>query len=111
MTVIIFFAGAAFSWLITHLYYRKSSSQVPEWAKPLIEKLPDTPPTKEKLLELVQEYLNRGEVVVNEPTGHIACPECGNTAEQFQQEVFGDHRHTVVVTSCPACGWSQTDEV
>jgi ribosomal protein L37E len=115
MEFALFLAGALLSWLITHLYHRHSSKQAPEWAdewlKGLIEKLPDTPPTKERLLELVQEYLKQGNAVVNEPAGHIACPECANSAENFEQSVCGDDSHTIVITSCPACGWSQSDEV
>jgi|WetSurSiteA1Bulk_404760.scaffolds.fasta_scaffold527918_1 hypothetical protein len=54
--------GAAFSWLISHIYYKKSSVQIPDWAKPIIERLPEEPPTKEKLLELFQDALDQGEV-------------------------------------------------
>jgi hypothetical protein len=111
MEIALFIGGAFVSWIITHAYYRHSSKIAPDWAQPLIAKLPDSPPTKERLLELVQEYIGKGEVKVNDPTGHIACPECANSAEHFEQKVFGDEHHTIVVTSCPACGWSQTDEV
>lgn len=111
MEIILFLAGFILSWALTHGYYRRSSTKAPEWAKQLIERLPDSPPSKERLLEIVQESIDKGEILVDSLTGHVACPECNHSAETFEKQVFGDDRHTIVVTSCSNCGWSQSDEV
>jgi hypothetical protein len=63
--------GAILSWVITHYYYLKSSIQPPEWAKPIIAKLPKEPPTKEKLVELFQEALDAGEAEFDPIFGYV----------------------------------------
>ena len=35
-------AGGLISWIIAHFYYRRSSSEAPKWARPLIERLEQT---------------------------------------------------------------------
>src|SRR5215471_2616808 len=65
-------AGGLLSWLITRHYYRKSSIDVPEWAKPILRSLPQNPPSKEKLLELFQDALQRGDVAPDPVLGHVA---------------------------------------
>jgi len=60
MELLLFFLGGLVSWLISHLYYRQSSKKPPpEWAVPLIDKFPATPPTETQLLNLVKEYLHQ----------------------------------------------------
>jgi rubredoxin len=109
--VIGLISGAVFSWLISHIYYKKSSVQIPDWAKPIIERLPEKPPTKEKLLELFQDALDKGEVEIDSVVGYVACPECKASAKDFEKTAFGDDIHTVVVVECPHCGWNKTTEV
>jgi RNase P subunit RPR2 len=103
--------GAAFSWLISHIYNKKSSAQIPEWAKPIIEKFPEKPPTKEELLNLFQDALDKGEVELDPVVGYVACPECQASAKDFKKTAFEDHIRTVVVVECPHCGWKKTIEV
>ncbi|MFL9814549.1 hypothetical protein D7241_14950 [Stutzerimonas sp. VN223-3] len=59
MEFLLFFLGGLVSWLISHLYYRQSSKKAPEWAVPLIDKLPTTLPTETQLLTLVKEHLHQ----------------------------------------------------
>ena len=55
--------GLLGGWLITHLYYRKSNKETPDWAKSLIAQFPDKPPTIDELidrrLEEKRERLNQ----------------------------------------------------
>jgi len=104
-------AGGLLSWLITRHYYRKSSIDVPEWAKPILRSLPQNPPSKEKLLELFQAALQRGDVAPDPVLGHVACPECHAPSSEFRHTTVGDDAHTIVVATCPRCGWSEHAEV
>lgn len=103
--------GGIISWFVTYIYYRKSTSEIPEWAKPIIDKLPPEQPSQEKLLELFQEALNNEEIIPDPILGHVACPECKTTASDFQEKSYGDDYHTIVVKTCPHCGWSEQVEV
>jgi RNase P subunit RPR2 len=103
--------GALFSWLITYLFYKKSSVQIPEWAKPIIERLPEEPPTKEKLLELFQDALDKGEVEIDPVIGYVACPKCKASSKDLKKTAFQDDLHTVVVVECPHCGWNKKTEI
>jgi len=107
-----FIAGCLVSWLLAHIYYRKSSVHPPEWALPLIEKLPENKPSKEKLLELFQEALDLGEVKYDELTNAVACRECGAPAADFEVKYLGGNDYVDVVdVKCPACGWSNAVEI
>ncbi len=77
----------------------------------MIEKLPDLPPSKEHLLEIVQECLKEGSAVVSKAAEYPVCPDCGNPSEYLQQEVVDDEGYSIVITSCPACGWIQGMEL
>ncbi|WP_348814405.1 hypothetical protein NFG57_12005 [Halomonas sp. H10-59] len=63
MEFVLFFAGAFASWLITHIYHRNSSKNAPEWARPLIDSLPETEPSQEELSKLVQDYVVNNSLV------------------------------------------------
>ena len=95
--------GGVLSWLISHIYYKKSSVKIPEWAKPIIERLPEEPPTNDRLLEIFQDALNRGEVEVDPIVGYVACPECKASSKDFKKTAYGDDMHTVVTVECPHC--------
>ena len=60
---LFFFAGSLVSWLITMVYYRKSSVKAPEWAKPLIQRLPNEPISKDEFSRLFEE--NMKDVVID----------------------------------------------
>jgi hypothetical protein len=64
--------GGFVSWLVTHIYHKKSSTEIPDWAKPIIDKLPQSQPTESELLELFQEALNSGDIVPDPILGHVA---------------------------------------
>ncbi len=76
-------------------------------AEILIEKLPDLQPSKEHLLEVVQECLQEGSTMVNKPAKYPICPDCGNPSECLRQEVVDEEGFSIIITSCPACGWIQ----
>ena len=104
--------GGLISWLVSHQYYKRSSKEAPEWALPLIEKLPDVPPSTERLLELYQDALDAGDIPFPDPiTGRLTCPKCGTSNTEFEMGQ-GDNKygHYVWVT-CPNCGWSDGGEM
>jgi hypothetical protein len=52
-----FLLGSLVSWLITMVYYRKSSVKAPEWARPLIQSLPAQPINKDDFAKLFDEKM------------------------------------------------------
>jgi hypothetical protein len=109
--LIIAISSGFVGWVITHIYHRKASTNPPEWAKPLIEKLPDVPPSREKLIELINEAFDSGILKPDPILGYVACPNCKSPSLDFGHRTFSDERTTVVVVDCPHCGWSETAEV
>jgi hypothetical protein len=103
--------GGILSWVITHIYYKKSSKEIPDWAKPIIKKLPQSKPTRAKLLKLFQDALNTGDIIADPMLGHVACPKCKAPASDFEEQLFEDEHHTVVSKTCPHCGWSKDVEL
>ncbi|MCD4832120.1 MAG: hypothetical protein K8R02_10030 [Anaerohalosphaeraceae bacterium] len=99
------------TWTIAHLYYQRSKTVTPEWAKPLVEHFPEQEPTPEKLAQLFQEYLDVGDVEINPLLHRVVCPDCGESAKNFKKAGFGDDSHSIVTISCPNCGWSETVDV
>src|SRR5262245_40591263 len=57
--------GIAIGWPSTHVNTRKSSTNVPEWFKPILDKLdlPANPPSTEQLLRMSQSALDSGEAL------------------------------------------------
>jgi hypothetical protein len=106
-----FIFGCLFSWSIAHFYYKRSSIQVPVWAKPLIANLPKDQPKLSELLRLFQKHLDSGEVIINPILGRVACPKCGESAKNFEENSVGDEYHTIVSYTCPTCGWYYDTEV
>ena len=104
-------AGGLISWLISHLYYKQSSIKVPPWAKEIIDKFPEVPPTKQKLLELFQDSLADGEVEIHPILGIVACPDCKAPISEFRENAFGDDNVTIASITCTHCGWNQSVEV
>ena len=100
------------SWLVTHLYYKKSSKEIPSWAEDIVDRLPETPPTEQKLLELFQDSLDSGKVSPHHVVGHVACPECKTPQDQFEEDGYSDAEgyRGVIVVSCPNCTWRQEVE-
>jgi predicted RNA-binding Zn-ribbon protein involved in translation (DUF1610 family) len=102
-----FIAGCLVTWLITHIYYQRSSTTIPKWAKELVEHLPKQRPTRDEVIRLFQEFLDTGQVEIDPLLSRVACPECGESAKSFERKGFGDDLVTVVQITCPACGWSE----
>lgn len=71
--------GAIVSWF----FYRKGNKQVPDWARPLIERYPITPPTLDELVGLYHQAVMQGDIVPH-PSGFIKCPECDAGAGKFE---------------------------
>lgn len=105
--IVIFIAGCIISWLIAHLYYRRSSKTIPDWAKELVENLPKEQPTEDELLQLFQEHLDSGEIEIDPLLGIVACPNCGESAKNFERKLVGDDSVSLGVITCPSCGWSE----
>ena len=57
-SLLYFAAGSLVSWLITMVYYRKSSVSAPVWAHELIRKLPEKPISEEDFAHLLKEHMN-----------------------------------------------------
>jgi hypothetical protein len=98
--------GAVPSWLISRFYYRRSTIEVPEWARQLVESLPDHPISTERLTELYHAALERGELHPDPYSGYVACPKCGEPSEQFKGYEATDYEHDRIYrgVQCGACG-------
>ncbi len=83
----------------------------PAWAKDLIDNLPTQQPKPSELLKLFQEHLDSGDIKINHLLGRVACPECNASVKEFEERVVGEDAHTIVVFTCPECGWSEHVEV
>ena len=105
--------GAIASWAITHLYYRRSSKDIPEWAKPLIERFPISPPTIEQIIDFYHDGLEAGEYFPDHLTGRLTCPKCGAPASDFKGWTQADHRtdSMYAIVECPHCGWNDGTEI
>lgn len=75
--------GLLGGWLISHLYYRKSNKETPDWAKALIARFPDKPPTIDELVDLYHRAVMDGDITPH-PSGFIKCPECGAGSDRFE---------------------------
>lgn len=85
MEIILFLAGGVVSWVVAHWYHKRSSTEVPEWAKPLVENLPDQPVSRERLIELYHDALETGAISMPDPIGgYLACPSCGAPSSEFE---------------------------
>ncbi len=104
--------GAWLSWVITSHYHQRSSYETPKWAENFIKNLPKEKPSKKELIKLFQEYLDDGDAVVHEVTGHVACPDCGETSINFEEKIHIVNDHvSVLEVECPKCGWKTYEEV
>ena len=103
--------SALISWFITHRYYRRSSKETPEWAKDIIENLPADPPTLSQLIRLFQKHLDSGDIQMHPVFKIVACPKCGVPVRDLEEKVYGDDAHTIVIATCPSCGWTETADV
>ncbi len=101
------------AWILAHAYYKKSSKNIPDWAKPLVEKLPKSRPTDSELLKIFEEALDTGSIVQDPVFGHVACPNCYAPASDFEEKGHTDlySERTYVFVTCPHCGWSDGGEV
>ena len=63
------------------------------------------------MLGLFQQALDTGQLRPDPVLGNVACPDCHAPASDFGHKVYGDDAHTVIVASCPRCGWSDHAEV
>ena len=99
--------GGLVSWIMTRSYYKKARFSVPDWAKPIIGKLPPAPPTQQALLELFEGGFLRAEAGPHPVSQRVACPICNAPVSDFKKEVVGDEHHTNLMLECPHCGWSE----
>src|SRR5277367_533557 len=83
--------GAIPSWLISRWFYRRSTVEMPDWAKnvpqwaiPLIESLPEQPVTVERIIQLYQDALDSGKLDPDPLSGYVACPSCGAPSSEFE---------------------------
>lgn len=101
--------GGLASWLITHAYYRRSSTEPPEWAKPMIARFGNEPPSTEQLIEYFNEAVAEGTIVPHVPSGYVMCPKCkapSSALEYGESDYPGrDARYSWV--RCGKCGWSE----
>lgn len=99
---ITYLLGVTSSWFVGHYFFNKT----PEWATELFNNLPKEKPSKKELITLFQKYLDDGEAVVDTITGYVACPECGEPAENFTDKAhYPDDYNVVAEVGCPNCGW------
>ena len=103
--------GGIVSWVITHFYYKRSTVDIPRWAKPIIEKLPQLPPSLKELTELFQDAINEGIIKPHPVFQHVACPNCKAPLDSLREKVMSDDYNTILEISCPSCGWNDWTEV
>ena len=103
--------GGLISWLVSHQYYKKANLSPPEWAIPIIEKLPLIAPSEEEFLKLFQKEVSEGTIIPHPVFKHVACPNCNTPIGELVEKIMGDDIHTILNISCPYCGWSDWAEV
>jgi transcriptional regulator with XRE-family HTH domain len=59
------------------------------------------------ILRRFQQALEARTVHADPLLGHVACPDCYAPSADFAHKSFGDDASTLVVVSCPTCGWSE----
>jgi len=103
--------GSVITLAIAHLYYKRSLIHTPEWARPLIEKLPDVQPSREKFIDMIHEFLE--EEPIDPHFGIVACPECKNPLDQMKRTSGSDpvRGDFYIGIECPVCGWWTGGEV
>jgi hypothetical protein len=99
--------GGMISLLIAHSYYRKSKSNVPDWAEPLIERLPQIAPREEELISIFQDLINEGKITPHPVFQYVACPKCKGPLEDLKETVSGDDYVDVLGIECPHCGYDE----
>lgn len=105
ITIIGIVLGGFISWIITREYYKKSNQCAPDWALPLIEKLPKVVPTDEEFLKLFQDEITNGKITPHPLFSIVACPECGAPLKELEKWENSDEYNTLVQIQCPHCGW------
>jgi hypothetical protein len=105
--VILFLAGVAATWIVAHIYYRRSTVEPPTWAKPLIERFGDQPPSREQLIEWFNEAVEGGDLIPHVPSGYVACPKCKAPSSELEYYEVDDPKsdHRYAGTRCKKCGW------
>ena len=110
---VFFILGAFSSWLITHIYYKKSCKA--------FDKLPDT--IKEILLETSVEKLSIVELnkIFNakvydtenpdDPLPYKCCPTCGSEYLKFYPIEDYEHDRRYACVECKKCGWTDSTEM
>jgi hypothetical protein len=103
--------GLLGGWLISHLYYRKSNNEVPQWARPLIERFPIVPPSLAELTDLYHQAVIDGDIVPH-PSGFIKCPECDADAGKFEPWQVADHETETLYHGyrCSECNYELSHE-
>ena len=109
--IISFLSGGLISWLISHIYYKKASVNCPEWAKPIVEKLPRLKMSNKEIIEHFQKELNKGNAEIDPIFDIVACPKCGESIDKLEREFHDQDGYSVMSVNCPACGWSNSREV
>ena len=101
-------SGALLSWLIAHVYYKRSAAEVPGWAKPLLERFPVARPTPDQLIDFFHEALEEGELAPEPTLGYVACPQCKAPSSELVSTRQTDHQHDddYHVVTCRRCGWT-----
>ncbi len=102
--------GGVVSWAITHYYDRRASVRVPDWARPLLRRLPEAAPSKAELQKVFREVLEETELEVVEPEDENEfeeleeCPKC--QSDELEVGDDEDARGRVFETiECLSCGW------
>lgn len=103
-TIIGIICGGIISWIISRKYHMKSNQCPPDWAIPLIEKLPKLAPTDEEFLNLFQDEISIGNIKPHPVFSIVACPNCGAPLKELEERAYGDDVHTILEIECPQCG-------
>jgi len=101
--------GGLLSWLVTHLYYQRSVTSTPPWAKDLIDRFGQEEPSAEQLRKYFNEAVASGDIVPHVPSGYVMCPQCKVSSDNL---VYGESQYPGrdafgSYVKCSKCGWSE----
>ena len=114
MEIVLFILGVGLGWLITHIYYKKSSSEQVIIYSKLSSELKDTilranskNLTVAELNELIeQETIDYDDMKEGDPLPYKACPKCGSKNLKKGEYVDGKHDELYYVVTCEECKWT-----
>lgn len=103
--------GAVLGWLVSRRYYRLAARDSRDQQEMLQLTAPYLVPTPEYFRRMIQREVETGGIRPHPVFQHVQCPECEAPFEEMKEQIYGEDTCTVLVVSCPRCGWTESTEV